>query len=76
MNDQPQPNPIQTEKPRNAELPRRITFLLRLWCVDESGRSNWRASLELPEFGQRLGFATLEQMFVYLLDYCEGRVDV
>jgi hypothetical protein len=50
--------------------------LLRLWCVDETGRSNWRASLETPETGQRLGFATLEQLFVYLLDFCEGRIDI
>jgi hypothetical protein len=62
-----------TNKP---ERPQQISFLLRLWCVDETGRSNWRASLETPETGQRLGFATLEQLFVYLLDFCEGRIDI
>jgi hypothetical protein len=36
-------------------------------------RSHWRASLETPETGRRLGFATLEQLFVYLADFCEGR---
>lgn len=76
MNDQTQPNPIQPGKPSSAERPRHITFLLRLWCVDETGRSNWRAALEMPETGQRLGFATLEQLIVYLFDFCEGRGEV
>lgn len=58
------------------KAPRRMSYLLRLWCVDEMGRANWHASLELPENGQRIGFATLEQLFVYLLDMCEGRTDI
>ncbi len=72
MNDQTPPNPIQTGRPLSAELPRHITFLLRLWQVDETASSSWRAALEMPETGERLGFATLEQLFVYLADFCEG----
>jgi len=34
--------------------------------------SDWRASLENPETGQRIGFSGLEQLFVYLMDRCEG----
>ncbi len=56
----------QTEKPL-----RRTAFLLRLWCEDETGCSNWRASLEMPEKGKRIGFASLEQLFIYLIDFCE-----
>ncbi len=77
MNDQTQPPTLDPESlpgsPLRSELPRHMTFLLRLWCVDETGRSNWRAALEIPETGQRIGFATLEQLFVYLADFCEGR---
>ena len=76
MNDQTGPDPIKTEKPHCKELPRRVSFLLRMWCVDETGRSNWRASLEMPETGERIGFANLEQLFVYLIDFSEGRNDV
>jgi hypothetical protein len=70
MNDQTRPNSINTEKYH------RLSFLLRLWCADEAGRSNWQASLEMPGIGRRIGFACLEQLFVYLLDLCENRNDV
>lgn len=73
MNDQTKPDAIHTEKPQCKESPCRISFLLRMWCVDETGCSNWRASLEMPETGKRLGFASLEQMFVYLIDLSESR---
>lgn len=67
MNDQMQPQPIYPNPPQ------RMTFLLRLWPADESAGFNWRASLEYPQTSQRIGFATLEQLFVYLLDLCDGR---
>ncbi|HEX9387280.1 MAG TPA: hypothetical protein VF918_13235 [Anaerolineales bacterium] len=49
----------------------RITYLLRLWRTDEPGNFNWRASLEVPESGKRVGFANLEQLFAYLMDLIE-----
>lgn len=73
MNEPTNPNP--TEKPRREENPRRLTFLLRLWCMDESGRSNWQASLEMADTGKRIGFASLEQLFMYLVDLSENRND-
>ncbi len=73
MNDQTRHDPRKTEKLRRKELPCRISFLLRMWCVDETGRNNWRASLEMPETGKRIGFASLEQLFVYLIDFSESR---
>ncbi len=60
----------------NTEKPQRISFLLRMWCADETGRSDWRASLEMPETGKRIGFASLEQLFIYLIDLSENRNDV
>lgn len=72
MKDQTRPDPNPTEKPQRGELPGRISFLLRMWCADETGHSNWRASLEIPGTGRRLGFASLEQLFVYLVDFSEN----
>lgn len=48
-----------------------ISYLLRLWRTDEPGNFNWRASLEIPESGKRIGFANLEQLFAYLMDLIE-----
>jgi hypothetical protein len=45
----------------------RFSYLLRLWCSD----GQWRASLEIPETGKRIGFANLEQLFAYLMDLTE-----
>jgi hypothetical protein len=36
--------------------------------MDEPGGSKWQASLEIPETGERLGFASLEELFAYLMD--------
>jgi hypothetical protein len=58
------------EKPMK---PRRyLSYLLRLW--QESGGSSdplgnrplWRASLERPQAGERLGFASLADLFAFL----------
>lgn len=68
MNDQTNHDATHTEKPL-----RRIAFLLRMWCADESGYPNWRASLEMPETGKRIGFASLEQLFMYLVVLSENQ---
>ena len=55
--------------------PRRYySYLLRLW--QESGSSSqgapprdppqWRASLERPQSGERLGFASLQELITFL----------
>jgi hypothetical protein len=46
----------------------RCSLLLRLWRSDNSGSSDWHASLEIPGNGERIGFASLEELFAYLLD--------
>lgn len=73
MNDQNGLNrKVETQR---KDLPRQISFLLRLWSADETGCSNWRASLEMPGTGKRIGFASLEQLFIYLIDLSENRMD-
>lgn len=47
---------------------RRLAYLLRLWPVQEAGQTVWRASLENPHTGEKLGFATLERLFAFLED--------
>jgi len=49
----------------------KCSYLLRLWCVDQSKAADWRASLEIPETGERIGFASLEQLFAYLIEVLE-----
>ena len=71
MNDKTDHDTNRKEKPL-----RRIAFLLRMWCVDETGRSNWQASLEIPGTGKRIGFASLEQLIMYLIDLSENRNDI
>lgn len=57
-----------------TEQPNYHAYLLRLWRVDaqRTGAASWRASLEDPHTGLRLGFATLEQLFAHLIEVSEG----
>ncbi len=43
-----------------------FSFLLRVWRVEVKERTLWRASLESPNTGERLGFADLEALSRYL----------
>lgn len=49
-------------------------YLLRLWLTrtEASGATGWCASLEDPHTNERLGFATLDHLFAYLLAVSEG----
>lgn len=51
----------------------RLAYLLRLWCVDEPGGVNWQASLEIPKTSNRIGFASLEELFAYLMEMTTKR---
>jgi hypothetical protein len=42
------------------------SFLLRLWRVTENGNQEWRASLESVESGEKHGFTSLEELWIYL----------
>ena len=48
------------------------SYILRLWRVDQSRPADWRASLEIPGSGKRIGFASLEQLFAYLMELSEN----
>jgi hypothetical protein len=43
-------------------------YLLRLWVETSAGRPVWRLSLEEPDTGMRRGFASLDQLFVFLTE--------
>ena len=43
-----------------------LAYLLRLWRMRGAGESGWRASLVSPDSGQRRGFASLEDLFLFL----------
>lgn len=45
-------------------------YILRLWAVNatEGQSAEWHASLEDSQTGKRIGFANLEQLFVYLME--------
>lgn len=58
------------------QLIHKCSYILRLWSVDQSRKADWRASLEIPETGKRLGFASLEQLFAYLIEVVESEMDV
>lgn len=45
---------------------RYLSFLLRLWQTDDQGQAVWRASLESPGSRERLGFASLDELFRFL----------
>jgi hypothetical protein len=49
------------------EMPRPYTaYLLRLWQVPGPGPATWRASLEDPHTGERLGFGSLDDLVGFL----------
>jgi hypothetical protein len=43
-----------------------LSYLLRLWLVEENGNNVWRASLEVTHSGEKHGFASLESLFAFL----------
>ena len=46
----------------------KFSFILRFWRVEHTEAAAWMASLEIPETGKRIGFASLEQLFAYLFE--------
>jgi hypothetical protein len=46
---------------------RHISFLLRLWSTSDGRKLIWRGSLVDPATGERHGFASLEDMFQFLI---------
>jgi hypothetical protein len=55
----------------DEQRPDYLSYLLRLWRVRERGPPDgepglWRASLQIPESGERIGFRSLEELFAFL----------
>ena len=50
----------------SPDQPHYLSYLLRLWQVRDGERLVWRALLERPGSGERLGFATPEALFDFL----------
>jgi hypothetical protein len=51
------------------------SYLLRLWQATSAGKLVWRASLEAPHTGLRHGFASLEQLFAFLMEQAAGTAE-
>lgn len=49
------------------ETPHR-SYLLRLWRTGDPDDARWQASIVTLRNGKRLGFASLEELFTYLMD--------
>jgi hypothetical protein len=43
-----------------------FSYLLRLWRVRKGGPPVWRASLQSPQTGERVSFATLDDLCTFL----------
>ncbi len=54
-----------------AEVGPGRSFLLRMWSPSEWRNLVWQASLEDPHTGERIGFASLEHLFAYLIELSE-----
>ena len=53
-------------RPTRGKRGRHASYLLRLWQAEDNGRIIWRASLQSPDTGERLGFATLADLLGFL----------
>ncbi|MGD2165391.1 MAG: hypothetical protein PVH50_07660 [Anaerolineae bacterium] len=53
-----------------------VAYLLRFWQVGGEDGVAWRASLESAGTGERVGFASLDDLFRYLeRETCHGTLD-
>jgi len=50
----------------DRELSDYNSYLLRVWQTSSEGNVAWRASLESPHTGERIGFADLDKLFAFL----------
>ncbi len=48
------------------------SYLLRLWCTEQAETGCWRASLEDSHTGELIGFASLEELFAFLMQQSES----
>jgi hypothetical protein len=53
---------------------RYLSYLLRLWRENSGSLQIWRATLERPQDGERLVFASLVELFAFLAEETESGV--
>lgn len=49
---------------------KQLVYILRLWRA-EAPDFSWRAALENPRTGERIGFENLERLFAFLMELTE-----
>jgi hypothetical protein len=57
-----------------VEQPGYLAYMLRMWRVEAEDGPAWRASLESPHTGERVGFGSLEALFAFLVEKTGGDV--
>ena len=57
---------VTHEQKGPGELSGHYSYLLRLWREKGSASIQWRASLQDPHSGQRVGFAHLDELVAFL----------
>ena len=50
----------------SVERRRNVSYLLRLWQIESSGRLVWRMSVEDAQSGERQGFTNLDELLAFL----------
>lgn len=50
-------------------MPLYTSYILRVWQVKEGHNWTWRATLERISDGERFGFVSLEELFVFLQEH-------
>ena len=55
-----------------GERPGYLAYMLRMWRVNTPKGPVWRASLESPHTGERVGFGSLEALVAFLTEKTEG----
>ena len=54
------------ERKDHGETSGYVSYLLRLWREKGSASIQWRASLQDPHSGERVGFAHLDELIAFL----------
>jgi hypothetical protein len=67
----PDDGSIESSQMNNPSDKKNRVYVLRLWRAEEPDQG-WRASLEDPHTGERIGFASLECLFAFLMEQVEG----
>ena len=69
--DDPKRRLAQADDATNGAHPEYLSYLLRVWRSEPGRAGGWRASLENPHTGERVGFASLEQLFAFVMEQTE-----